>query len=135
LIIIVYFLDFSNIITFLYFFLEMDKLPKELQRYILTFVATSRDTAITQPYLCSTFRAIIRIIDIRLDIYTTAKHLSTKLDLNPVLIWKSWSRVIPYLNDNYWFNIIVNGEIYLNLNIPENELIFTYLMLLRDNLN
>ncbi len=113
----------------------MDKLPKELQRYILKFVSTSRDTAISQPYLSSTFRAIMQIIKIRLDMFTTARCLSASLQLNPVFIWKSWSRVIPYLNDDYWFNIIVNGEIYLNLNIPENELIFTYLMLLRDNLN
>lgn len=113
----------------------MDKLPIELQRYILKFVATSRDSAITQPYLSGTFRAIMQIIKIRIDMYTTATNISHNLDLNPVLIWKSWSRVIPYLNDDYWFHIIVNGDIYLNLNIPENELIFTYLMLLRDNLN
>ncbi len=94
-------------------------LPKDVQRYVLTFVAKSKDTCVKQKYIDHNFRSFLSIIEHRLTMNQYFHNMCNFIRLEKIILWRIWCVQFPSLYMYYWKEILIDNRIFFNMKFSD----------------
>ena len=95
------------------------RLPKDVQKYVLSFVSNSRDSSVKQKYIDNDFKNFLTLINHRITVNKYFTNMCNFINIDKEELWKIWNVQYPSLYLYYWEEIMVRNNIFFNLKFSD----------------